>query len=130
MFIQGTNRARNEVIRIKKFMTIMAIVCLAFSLAGCKKLVRTEYEKVEVNIVDEYHRGMYVTPVFNGKTTGMVTHPAVYRITVEYNGIKYTISGSNTYNKYKSKVGQAATGILRIRTYDEGTVKYDITELE
>ena len=108
----------------------MTIVCLMFSLVGCAKLVSTECENVEVSIVDKYHRGMYVTPVFNGKTTVMITHPAVYRITVEYNDVEYTISGSDTYNKYKEKVGQTAIGTLEIRTYDDGTVKYDITALE
>ena len=108
----------------------MAIVCLMFSLAGCAKLINTEYENVEVNIVDEYHRGMYVTPIRAGKVTTMVTHPAVYRITVEYNGVEYTISGSDTYNKYKEKVGKTTIGTLEIRTYDDGTVKYDIIALE
>ena len=121
---------RKEVIRIKKLIAIMAIICLIFSLVGCAKLVSTEYENVEVNIVDEYHRGMYVTPIRAGKVTTMVTHPAVYRITVEYNGVEYTISGSDTYNKYKEKVGQTATGTLEIRTYDDGSVRYDITALE
>ena len=101
-----------------------------FSLVGCAKLVSTEYENAEVNIVDEYHRGKYITPVFNGKTTTIITHPAVYRITVKYNGVEYTISGSDTYNKYKEKVGQIAIGTLEIRTYDDGTVKYDIIALE
>ena len=119
-----------RVIKIRKNIIIMTIVCLMFSLVGCAKLVSTECENVEVNIVDEYHRGMYVTPVFNGKTTTMITHPAVYRITVEYNGVEYTISGSDIYNKYKEKVGQIAIGTLQIRTYDDGTVKYDITALE
>lgn len=119
-----------EVIKIKKYITIMTIVCLMLSLAGCAKLINTEYENVEVNIVDEYHRGMYATPIRAGKVTTMVTHPAVYRITVEYNGVEYTISGSDTYNKYKEKVGQTATGTLEIRTYDDGSVKYDITALE
>ena len=117
-------------IKIKKFITIMTIVFLMFSLVGCAKLISTEYENVEVNIVDEYHRGMYVTPIRVGKVTTTVIHPAIYEITVEYKGIKYTISGSDTYNKYKEKVGQTTTGILEIRTYDDGSVKYDITALE
>ena len=108
----------------------MIIACLIFSLVGCAKLVSTKYESVEVNIVDEYHRGMYVTPIIAGKVTTMVTHPAVYEITVEYNGVEYTISGSDTYNKYKEKVGQTTIGTLEIRTYDDGTVRYDITALE
>ena len=119
-----------KMIKIKKFITIMTIVFLIFSLGGCAKLINTEYKNVEVNIVDEYHRGRYVTPMRIGKVTTTVTHPAIYEITVEYKGIKYTISGSDTYNKYKEKVGQTTTGILEIRTYDDGSVKYDITALE
>ena len=114
----------------KRILVFLMFMIMILSLVGCAKLVSTEYENVEVNIVDEYHKGMYTTPVFNGKTTMMVTHPAVYRIIVEYNGVEYTISGSDTYNKYKEKVGQIAIGTLEIRTYDDGTVKYDITELE
>lgn len=114
----------------KRILVFSMFMIMILSLVGCAKLVSTEYENVEVNIIDEYHKGMYITPVFNGKTTMMVTHPAVYRITVEYNGVEYTISGSDTYNKYKEKVGQIAIGTLEIRTYDDGTVKYDITELE
>ena len=103
---------------------------MIFSLTGCAKLVNTECENVEVIIVDKYYREMYMTPVFSGKTLTMITHPAVYRVTVEYNGVEYMISGSDTYKKYKEKIGQTAIGTLEIRTYDDGTVKYDITELE
>ena len=101
-----------------------------FSLVGCAKCISTEYENVEVNIVDEYHRGMYTTPMRVGKVTTIQTHPAVYRITVEYNDVEYTISGSDTYNKYKDKVGQTTIGTLEIRTYDDGSVRYDITSLD
>lgn len=114
----------------KRILVFSMFMIMILSLVGCAKLVSTEYKNVEVNIIDEYHKGMYITPVFNGKTITMITHPAVYRITVEYNGVEYTISGSDTYNKYKEKVGQTAIGTLEIRTYDDGTVKYDITELE
>lgn len=115
---------------IKKVISILAIMCLMFSLVGCAKCISTEYENVEVNIVDEYHRGMYTTPMRVGKVTTIQTHPAVYRITVEYNDVEYTISGSDTYNKYKDKVGQTTIGTLEIRTYDDGSVRYDITSLD
>lgn len=72
---------------------------------------------------------MYITPVFNGKTTTMITHPAVYRITVEYNGVEYDISGSNTYNKYSDKIGEYVDGILETKKYDDGTVRYNIVDL-
>lgn len=73
---------------------------------------------------------MYITPVFNGKTTTMITHPAVYRITVEYNGVEYDISGSDTYNKYSEKIGEYTNGTLQTKKYDDGTVRYNIVELE
>ena len=103
---------------------------MMFLLAGCEKYIKTEYENVEVNIVDEYYRGEYFTPIRIGNVTAIHTYPAVHNITVEYNGIKYTISGSDTYNRYKDKVGQVANGTLWIRTYDDGTIKYDIISLE
>lgn len=115
---------------MKKFLNVITIICLIILLSGCAKLVNIEHQEVEVTITDEYHRGMYVTPMRVGKVTTMQTHPAVYRITVEYNGIEYTISGSDTYNKYKDKVGEIATGTLEILTYDDGTVRYNITELQ
>lgn len=102
---------------------------MIFLLSGCAKLINTEYQDVEVTITDEYHRGSYPTPMRCGGTIIMITHPAVYRITVEYNNIEYTISGKETYNKYKDNVGQITTGTLKISTYDDGTVKYDITNL-
>lgn len=67
--------------------------------------------------------------MINGKTV-FINHPATYQITVEYNGVKHTVSGSNTYSKYKDKVGQTAIGELKIETYDDGTVKYYIVSLE
>ena len=65
----------------------------------------------------------------NGKTK-RTHYSAVYQITDEYNGDEFEINDKATYEKYKDKVGESATGTLRTRTYDDGTVKYDITELE
>lgn len=115
---------------IKKIISMLSAFCIVFSLTGCAKLVSTEYQNVEVEIIDEYHRGMYITPIFNGKTTTMITHPATYRITIKYNNVEYDISGRDTYEKYCDKVGQSTVGILEICTYDNGTVKYEIVELK
>lgn len=116
---------------MKKVIVILLIATMSiFALCGCAKCISTEYENVEVNIVGEYHRGMYVTPLIVGKLITTQTHPAVYQINVEYNGIEYTINGSDTYNKYKDKVGNTVIGTLEIRTYDDGSVRYDIVSLE
>lgn len=73
---------------------------------------------------------MYMTPIRAGKVTTVVTHPAVYRITVEYNSVEYDIRGSNTYNKYKDMVGQNTIAVLEITTYDNGEIKEEIIELK
>lgn len=115
-------------IKILNMITLLTItMCI---LVGCAKCINTEYTNVEVNVVDEYYRSAYTTPVCTGKVMRLITHPAVYRIYVEYNGVRYTISGSDVHDKYKDKVGQVAIGILRTCTYDDGSVIYTITGLE
>lgn len=113
-----------------RIIALMLLVAMVFSIVGCAKCVSVEYESVEVTVVDEYHRGLVLTPIMAGKVTTFVTHPAVYRITVEYDGAEYTVNGIDTYYDYKDKIGQTATGELEIRTYDDGSVKYDIVGLE
>lgn len=113
-----------------RIFTLLLSVVLIFSLVGCAKLVSTEYENVEVTIVDEYHRAMWLQPVIAGKVTTYITHPAVWEIIVEYNDVEYTIDDEDTYNKYKDKIGQTTIGELEIKTYDDGTVRNNIVSLE
>lgn len=95
-----------------------------------RQCISTEETAVEVKIIDEYHRSGYVTPMRAGKITTMISHPAVYRITVEYNGAEYCLNGSEIYNTFADKVGACVIGTLKIRKYDDGTVKYDIISLK
>ena len=113
-----------------RVFTPLLLVVLIFSLAGCAKCISIEYENVEVSIVDKYHSAMWMQPIHTGKVTTFITHPAIWEITVEYDGVEYTVSGSDTYKNYKDKIGQTTTGELEIKTYDDGTVKYDIVSLE
>lgn len=113
-----------------RIFTLLLSVVLIFSLVGCAKLVSTEYENVEVTIVDEYHRGTWLQPMIVGKVTTFITHPAVWEIIVEYNGVEYTIDDEDTYNKYEDKIGQTTIGELEIKTYDDGTVRNNIVSLE
>lgn len=113
-----------------RILTLLLLAILIFSFVGCAKCISAEYNDVEVIIVDKYHRAMWTQPVFTGKVRTFITHPAVWHITVEYNGVEYTINGSNTYNKYKDKVGQTTNGKLEIKTYDDGTVRFNIISLE
>lgn len=113
-----------------RMFALLLLVMLIFSLVGCAKCISTEYESVEVVIVDKYRRGMWMQPIRAGKVTTHIVHPAIWRITVEYNGGEYTVSGQDTYDKYEDKIGQNTIGKLEIKTYDNGTVEYDIVSLE
>lgn len=115
---------------MKRIIALLLCLFITFSLCGCAKCINTETAEVEVKITDEYHRGTYVTPIRAGKVTTFVTNPAIYRITVEYNGNEYTISGRDTYNLYKDKVGETTIGILETKTYDDESVKYNIILLK
>lgn len=111
-------------------VSFLSILCLVFTLTGCSKCVNIEYEDVEVTIIDEFYRPKYTTHAFAGGVTTTISHPAQYSITVEYDGVEYKISGSDTYNKYKGMVGQTAIGTLEVYTYSDGVVRYNIVNLE
>lgn len=113
---------------------VLAVLVLGLAVVinatGCSKVVDTKQEEVLVKVVDEYSRGSYMLPMQAGKVTTWVTYPATHRITVEYDGVEFTINGEETYYKYKDQVGMIASATLETRTYDDGTVKYDIIALE
>ena len=114
----------------KVFMLLLVTIIVLFGFSGCAKCIDTEYGKVEVTIVNEYYHETWLQPVRVGTSTTFITHSAKYQITVEYNGVEYTIDDSDTYEKYKDKVGQKANGTLKISKFDDGSVKYNITALE
>lgn len=113
---------------MKKLISILlAIVMVVCLCCGCAKLVSTEYETVDVTIVDEYRTGGYSVPMRVGKVTTMRWVPASYHIVVEYAGEKYTLTGYDTWEKYKGIVGEVVSATLEIRTYDDGDIRCKIT---
>lgn len=113
---------------MKKILILSVFILLL--LTGCAKVINVEYENVEVVVVDEDYTAMWLQSVKCGGATTLITHPARYEITVEYNGAKYTLDDEDTYEKYKNKIGQTVNGTMEVKTYDDGTVKYDIWSLE
>lgn len=109
---------------------VLLAVVVAVIIICSPKLESEAEEGVKVKIVDEYHRGMYVTPIKCGKSTIMQTHPARYEITVAYNGEEYTIDDEDTYEKYYDKIGQMVNATMLIRSYDDGSIKYKLIELQ
>ena len=101
-----------------------------FNLTACAKCISVTYEEVEVTVVNKYHRDMWLQPIRINNHTSFITHPEVWEITIDYNGVEYVINGSDTYNKYEDKIGQIVVGKLEIRTYEDGNVKYKIVSLK
>ena len=94
-------------------------------------LVNTEYSTVIVTIKDTYSRG--VRTILIPSTNNMyipITRPPVYKIYVTYENKEYVIYGEKIYNYYKNKIGYAVNGKLEIRTYKNGTKKYNIVNIE
>lgn len=117
---------------MKKLLSILIIICLTYTLFGCAKCIKTEHKDVEVTIVDEYYKASYTKLEYNVPLKMAMTKrvPAVYRITVEYDGANYTIDEVDTYNKYKDLVGETTIGTLETCTYDNGTIRKRITKLQ
>jgi hypothetical protein len=113
----------------KRIISLLLSSVLLLSCVGCAECISTEYTEVSVTIVNEYHCASRVRRVWTGKSFAMTTYPAQYKITVDYDGIEYTFDDKELYDKYKDKIGQTATGELEIKTYDDGTVTYDITSI-
>lgn len=116
---------------MKKFLYSI-VFALMLVLTGCAKCISTETSTVQVKITDEYYKAAYTTTHYNlsTKTFFQQPHSAVYRITVEYDGVEYDIFDSDTYNKYSDKVGEYANGILRTDKYDDGSIRLKIINLE
>lgn len=111
---------------------VLLTILLVCSLAGCTKpaeVESTEDSTVQVKIVDEYYRGPYTTSIYTGKAFMYMPNPAVYRITVEYNGGQYYLTDEESYELYHDKIGETTDALLRTTKWDNGNVTYDIIGL-
>ena len=122
---------RNNMNPMKLMLAVIfATVIISMTLTGCKKCVSTEYKHVPVKIVDAESRSAYSYPVRVGKTTSIRVVPASYNTVVEYDSVEYSLSSSETYYKYRDKIGKTAKGKLETKYYDDGSTKVRIVSLE
>lgn len=122
---------RNNMNPMKLMLVVIFMaVIVSMTLTGCKKCVSTEYKHVPVKIIDAESRSAYSYPVIVGKTTSIRVVPASYNTVVEYDSVEYSLSSSETYYKYRDKIGKTAKGKLEIKRYDDGSMKIRIVSLE
>ena len=113
----------------KKFCGFM-LAAAAVLLTGCASCVSTETKTVQVQVTDEYYKkeAMMFTCVQN--VIVPVKIPAVYEITVTYAGVDFTVSGKETYQKYADHIGEYTNATLERKKYSNGSVQYDIIDLD
>lgn len=111
---------------------LMFVLTGCTKLTECTKLIGTETSTVQVKITDAHYEETQLTYYYSIGSGTMVPHfnPPVYKITVEYDGTEYIVSGQHTYEKYSDSIGKYANGTLETRKYDDGSVMYKIVGLE
>lgn len=116
---------------MKKAATILILLLIsAFILTGCAKCIDKKEESVKVKIVNEYYKPEEI------HYSGTINHVpqfrtdyAEYEITVDYNGVEYSLSDESTYRKYHGRIGQTVSAVLITKTYDNGDVRRYINRL-
>lgn len=115
---------------MKKKFHGLVLAAVAVLLTGCVKCVSTETKTVQVQVVDEYYKEAEYRFLYNGKAVVPVKAPAVYEIVVEYAGVNFTFSGEDTYQKYAEHIGEYTNATLEQRKYSDGSVRYNMIDLE
>lgn len=118
--------------RLKKFYKLAFIVVFSLFLSGCANLISTETSTVEVEVVSVDFEDSYITYYYNPaiKTCMPRNNPEEYEVIVKYDDVTYRFTDKDTYKKCSNKVGEMVNATLEIDKYDNGTVKYIITEIE
>lgn len=88
-------------------------------------------QNVQVTIVDAYkiehenHQYIYY-PVYT-----KLTMPSTYTYftEVEYGGMTFSIENKEYYEKYRKNIGDTVMAVLKISTYNNGKVEYNIIKL-
>lgn len=109
----------------KKFISILGVLLVSIStLTGCAKCINKTEETVKVKIVNEYYKPKEVH--FVGIVNNVPqyrTDYSEYEITVNYDGVDYSLTDSDTYKKYHGRIGETVQATLITKTYDNGKVK-------
>lgn len=91
---------------MKKITFIPVITIILILLTGCAECISTKESSVQAKVVDSYYQPAYNTTIINPAlhTISVVPHPAIYRITVEYDDCEYDIETSSAYKNTTRKL--------------------------
>ena len=117
---------------LKKFYNIAVILVFSLFLSGCANLISTETSTVEVEVVSVDFKDSYITYYYSPATKTCMSrnNPEEYEVIVKYDDVTYKFTDKDTYEKCSDKVGKKVNATLEIDKYDDGTIKYIITDIE
>lgn len=95
-------------------------------------IVSEDKKQVSVEITDKYYKegnSTFMYFAYSHMYIPVKTDPE-YSITCKYNDKEYEITGKETYEKFKDKIGETATGELKIVTYGDGKVRQQIISIK
>lgn len=112
------------------FLSLVVFICFQFYKSFDVKVTDVQRSVVGVQIYDEYQRDDYYTYVSTGKALVPVHHDAVYKITFDYDDMKFVIDDEKVYAKYYDNIGRFIDATLEVTALSDGNMKYRIVELE
>lgn len=117
--------------KFKHFVILFSTLTILIGvMTGCAELVSTETITVDAEISQTYHRAYYVTPMKIGNVTTQITHPASWSTYVMYEGKEYKIGTKEAYNLCKGREGETIKATFNIKTYDDGSIVYNLIDVE
>ena len=118
--------------RLKNRFVYLIVIMLSSFLVGCgaPKCVSSEMKTVTVRIVKTEYKPAYSTLSMVGKVTMSSYHPEEYLITVDYEGVEFTLSkDEEVYYQYQKQTGKNVEAFLKEDKYNDGKTYYSITDL-
>lgn len=108
---------------MKKITILILGLLVVSSLSGCSELVERTHINDYVTITDaDYHHGYSTTELMGNTIYDDTVYPE-YIIDYEYNGTEDCVNDEDIYNKYRDKIGEKVPAVIRVDTYDDGTIK-------
>lgn len=110
-------------------MLILGLLVVSL-LSGCSELVERTHINDYVTITDADYSPGYSSIYLIGGTIYDDTVDPEYIIEYEYNGIEDCVDDEDIYNKYRDKIGEKVPAVIRVDTYDDGTIKYIVESVD
>lgn len=110
----------------------LSVIILATTLLlNYNKCIDKQLTTVDVMIVNEFYEPKKTYYHYSRARDRYVseTEWAQCEITVEYDGVWYSLQDENTYKKYHGKVGEIVKATLVTKKFEDGSVKEYIVKL-